>query len=99
MITTHNYNGKIYTLSNENLQVGDKVYPISQGKCDSKNFTYEHWEFDYRLVCTGWKSEPHTILDLHYSTYKPYEIHTDYGFGPVEHYFKIIKVEPIIKNK
>jgi hypothetical protein len=93
----HKYNGKTYTLSNENLQNGDKVYPISRGKSNSEKFTYEHWGFDWRNFMCGWKSEPHTLLDIHYSDYKPYEVKTDHGFGPVEHYFKILYVEPILK--
>ena len=48
-------------------------------------------------LVSGWKSEPHTILDLHHSDYKPYEVHTDHGYGPVESYFKILYVEPILK--
>lgn len=30
------------------------------------------------------------ILDLHHSTYKPYEVRTDNGYGPKEGYFKVI---------
>jgi hypothetical protein len=29
----HITKGIRYTLSNENLEVGDKVYPIAQGRC------------------------------------------------------------------
>ena len=97
MIVKHKYNGKEYTLSNENLQNGDKVYPISRGKSNSEKFTYEHWSFEWRYFMTGWISEPHTILDIHYSDYKPYEVHTSHGFSPIECYFKIISVEPILK--
>jgi hypothetical protein len=97
MIVKHKYNGKEYTLTNENLQVGDKVYSISWGRSDSKNFTWNHEYFDWRNLVSGWKSEPHTILDLHHSDYKPYEVHTDHGYGPVESYFKILYVEPILK--
>jgi hypothetical protein len=95
MKVTHKYNGKVYTLTNENLQVGDKVYGISWGKVTGDK--YDHWYFDWRNVVSGWKSEPHTIVDLHYSDYKPYEVHTDHGYSPVECYFKILYVEPILK--
>jgi hypothetical protein len=98
MKVTHKYNGKVYILTNENLQNGDKVYPISSGKSNSKKFTYEHWGFDWRNFMCGWISEPHTLLDIHYSNYKPYEVHTDHGFGPVEHYFKIIQCSQVING-
>ena len=90
MIVKKKYNGKEYTLSNENLKNGDKVYPISNGRSNTEKFTYDHHEFDWRFFCSGWKSEPHTIVDLHYSDYKPYEVHTSHGYGPAEKYFKII---------
>ena len=50
MIVKHKYNGKEYTLTNENLQVGDKVYSISWGRSDSKNFTWNHEYFDWRIL-------------------------------------------------
>lgn len=90
MIIKHKYNGKEYTLSNENLEVGDEVYSISWGKTDIENKTYEHHHFDFKHCMSGWKSAPHVILDLHHSDYKPYEVHTNHGYGPVEAYFKII---------
>jgi hypothetical protein len=98
MKVIHKYHGKTYTLSNENLQNGDKVYPISSGKSNSEKFTYEHWGFEWRNFMTGWISEPHTIKDIHYSSYKPYEVHTDHGFGPVEEYFKIIQCSNVVKG-
>ncbi len=98
MKVTHRYHNKIYTLSNENLQNGDKVYPISEGKCNTEKFIYEHWGFEWRNFMTGWISEPHTIKDIHYSDYKPYEVHTDHGFGPIEEYFKIIQCSQVING-
>lgn len=32
----------------------------------------------------------HKILNLHHSTYKPFEVRTDNGYGPKEGYFKVI---------
>ena len=98
MIVKHKYNGKEYTLTNENLQNGDKVYPISRGRSNSEKFTYEHWEFDWRNFRCGWISEPHTLLDIHYSDYKPYEVHTSHGYGPIEHYFKIIECSEVVNG-
>jgi len=91
MIIKHKYNGKEYTLSNENLKVGDKVYSISWGKSDIETNTYEHYRFDFTFCMSGWISDPHIIEDLHHDKkYKPYEIRTNNGYGPVEAYFKII---------
>lgn len=90
MIVKHKYNGKEYTLSNENLQVGDKMYGISWGKITGDK--YEHWYFDWRQIVSGWKSEPHVILDLHHSDYKLYSVRTNHGYGSIEHYFKIINI-------
>lgn len=92
MQTTYKLNGKIYTLSNEGLVEGDKVWPISFGR--TENGVYYHEEFQFpRPEWNEFPDEPHTIEDLHHSEFKPYEIRTDYGFGPVEKYFKIISVE------
>lgn len=87
-----------YTLSNENLAVGDKVYPIASGRCtDAGEWILHKIEFESTYVeglnTSGFPDEPHTILDLHHSDYKPYEVHTDHGFSPIECYYKIIKRE------
>lgn len=95
MIVSHTYNNKIYVLSNDDLKVGDEVYPISNGISDDKTFTYKHKEFDFREHMSGFPNEPHIIKDLKYSHYKPYEIHTSYGYGPVEKYFKIISINDV----
>ena len=81
-----------YTLSNENLAVGDKVYPIAWGRCLEGDDWIFH-DFDFNPACSGFPTEPHTILDLNYSKYKPEQFRTDMGFGPAEIYYKIIKME------
>jgi len=92
MQTTYEHNFTTYTFSNENLNVGDRVYPISRGT--AKEGVYTHEKFDFRDFMTGFFSDPHIIKNLHHSDdYKPYEISTDHGYGPVESYFKIIKKE------
>jgi hypothetical protein len=89
METTYKYKGKEYCFTNENLKVGDKVFPISWGKIiDNK---YNHWRFDFRNFMSGFPDEPHTILDLKYSADKAYEVRTDMGYSPIECYFKIIE--------
>lgn len=86
------HNGIRYTLSNENLCVGDKVYPIASGRCLGNHDWILH-DFSFKDYCSGFPDEPHTILDLHYSDSKPYQVRTDYGYGPIEIYYKIIKRE------
>jgi hypothetical protein len=86
------HNGIRYTLSNENLAVGDKVYPIAWGRClDGGDWIFH--ELNFNNACSGFPDEPHTILDLHYSDYKPEQIRTDMGYSPIECYYKIIKME------
>lgn len=92
MKTEKVFNGIRFTLSNENLAVGDKVYPIAWGRClDGGGWIFHN--YDYKLACSGFPTEPHTILDLHHSDYKPYEVRTKEGYGPIESYYKIIKTE------
>lgn len=81
-------NAQYYLLTNKDLKVGDKVFPMTHGYTQGK--TYYVFEVDTSLACSGWPSEPHTILDLHHSDDKGYEIRTDKGYGPREKYFKLI---------
>jgi hypothetical protein len=46
---------------------------------------------------SGFPDEPHTLLDLHHSDYKPYEARTYHGYSPIESYFKVIEVTEIPK--
>jgi len=95
MIIRHQYKDVDYILSNENLQEGDKVYPISRGRtCEPGNWKqayHIHYNYDFRDFMSGFPDDPHIIVDLAYSTTsKAYQIHTDHGFGPIEMYYKII---------
>jgi len=74
------YKNKI--LTNEDLQVGDKVYPISNGRVYDKIYSHESYDFSYL------DEEAHIIETLDYSPYKPYQISTNMGFGPIEKYYK-----------
>jgi hypothetical protein len=76
-------------LTNENLQVGDKVFPLTHGY--NNGAKYFVVEIDTSKHCSGWPDEPHTILQLEYSKTKAYEIRTDHGYGPRESYFKLIE--------
>lgn len=87
-----------YILSNENLMEGDKVYPIAKGRIsDNEEFIFHN--FDFRDFMSGFPEEPHLIKNLEHSPYKPYQISTDHGYGPIESYFKIIKKEKKITGK
>lgn len=92
MIIEHIHNKIRYTLSNEGLKVGDNVYPIANGRTTDDGSWILH-NLDYRDFTSGFPDEPHTILDLHHSDYKPYEVRTKQGFGPIEKYYRIIKRE------
>jgi len=78
-------------MTNEDLQVGDKVFPISWGRV--KGDKYEHEYFDFRDHACGYPNAPHTIIDLHHSEDKAYEVRTDKGYGPREKYFKNVVSE------
>ena len=86
-----------YTLSNDDLKVGDKVFPIASGRCINNNDWILHG-FDFNPVLSGFPDEPHIIKDLNYSDYKPEQIRTNHGYGPIEIYYKIIKKEKPQKN-
>jgi hypothetical protein len=92
------HNGIRYTLSNEDLQEGDKVYPIADGRCLEGGGWILHG-FTFKDYCTGFPNEPHTIKKINYSTYKPNQTQTDHGHGPIETYYKIIKMEKQTKTR
>ena len=83
-----------YTFSNENLKVGDEVYPIAYGRClDNGEWVLN--DFDFRDFMCGFSNEPHIIEDLNYDNGrqgKPYQVRTNKGFSPIECYYKIIKI-------
>lgn len=92
------YHNNRYTLSNDNLNVGDKVYPIARGRCLDDG-TWILTDFDFRDFTSGFPDDPHIIENLKHSDYKPYEVKTDKGYSPIECYFKIIKMEKQTKIK
>jgi hypothetical protein len=91
------HNGIRYTLSNDDLKVGDKVFPIAWGRCLDDGGWILH-DIDFRELTSGFPDEPHEILDLKHSDYKPYEVRTDHGYSPSECYYKIIKKEKQVKD-
>jgi len=92
MLTEKYHEGIRYTFSNENLQIGDKVFPIADGRVREDGSFILH-NFSFEDYSTGFPDEPHTIIDLKHSDYKPYEVRTEYGYSPAECYYKIIKKE------
>jgi hypothetical protein len=98
MIVEKVHNGIRYTLSNEDLKVGDKVFPLASGRCESDTDWILH-EITFNELHTGFPASTHTILNLKHSDYKPYEVQTNYGYSPKEVYFKIIKIEERVKVK
>lgn len=90
-----------YTLSNENLNVGDEVFPIARGRCLPDGGWILH-NFDFRDFMSGFPDEPHIIKDLNYASGvngKKTHIRTDKGYSHRDCYFKIVKVEEHIKVK
>lgn len=83
------HNNVWYTLSNENLMEGDEVFPIARGRIDGDVFLLH--EYDFSDFISGFPDEPHTIIDLKHSDYKPYQVRTSHGYSPIESYYKIIK--------
>jgi len=89
------HNNVRYTLSNKKLKISDKVFPIGKGRVVDNNTWVLH---DLDFTISEFPKEPHTILDLNNSMAKPYEIKTDYGYGPIESYYKIVKIEKQIEK-
>lgn len=85
-------NGIRYTLTNEGLEVGDKVFPIASGRCLDGGGWILH-DFNFKDYYSGFPNNPHIILDLKNSKSKPEEVRTDHGYSPIECYYKIIKKE------
>ena len=97
------HEGIRYTFSNDDLKAGDKVYPLAHGRClDDGGWILHEIEFMSHRVeglnTSGFPDEPHTILNLKYSDSKPYEVQTDFGWGPKEMYYKVIKKEHQVKS-
>lgn len=87
----HHHNGTRYTLSNDNILNGDKVYPIARGRTIDNDWILS--DLDFREFMCGFPDNPHIIMDMTNSDYKPYEVRTSCGYGPKEMYFKVIKKE------
>lgn len=78
-----------YTLSSDNLKVGDKVFPIARGRKTNDGSWILH-ELDFRDFMCGFPIDAHIIEKINL---KIGEIVTDHGYSHAECYFKIIKKE------
>lgn len=92
------HEGIRYTLSNEGLSTNDKVFPIANGRCFGKDEWILHG-FNFDEYWSGFPNKPHTIIDLEYSNNKTEQIRTTNGFGSIEKYYKIIKMEKQIPER
>ena len=89
------FDGKRYLLSNEDLKVGDKTFPLTEGQTINGEYYVRNIRnpktdrfFD---ACTSFPHDPHIIENLHHNDdFKPYEVRTNKGYGPREKYFKIV---------
>jgi len=82
-----------YTLTNEGLQVGDKVFPIAMGRKRDDGSWVLH-EFHWQDYMCGFPLEPHEIVEFEQNKGEQYrEIRTNHGSSPEYCYFKIIKKE------
>ena len=77
--------GYRYTLTNENLQTGDRVYSIVSGRVrEDGTFIISDIEFVSKynkdFNTSGFPADPATIENLKHSDYKPYEVRTDKGY-------------------
>lgn len=87
MKVEHYIDGCRFILSNENLQIGDKVFPLIGGRFVDGEMFFHSIDFPEDF------SEPHTITSIS----KEY-IYTSHGYSHPPRYFKIIKVEQQIKD-
>lgn len=88
-------NGYRYTLSNEDLCAGDRVFPIASGRVINNN----QWILHKIEYGDDFPRGPHIITNLEHSNGdKSHQVSTDHGYGPKEIYFKIIKKEGVVQG-
>jgi hypothetical protein len=96
MLIEHVYKGVRYTLSNENLAVGNEVFPIAWGRQTKEGWILHN--LDYRKLTSSFPDEPHTITSIEKVSPVETIIRTHHGYSPAESYYKIIKREKQIKE-
>ena len=86
-----------YRLSNDNLKVGDEVFPCASGRTlDNGEFLLHYLEFDemhYTQFDTDFPNQPHIIEKIEKD-----KIITDNGYSHPQVYYKIIKKEKQIET-
>lgn len=94
--------GEFYTFTNEDLKIGDKVFPLVHGWSHNGEWyltdiaVWHDEDPENILACTGWSEkeeerEYHTIKDIVKYPNEPLRIITDRGYSPAQCYFKEIK--------
>lgn len=98
------YLNKKYTLSNEEeIKVGDKVFPISYGAGGHMGEPYQHIGWDFNEIRSGFPDNPHIVTEIKKSCdccgNKDSDgfvtIFTDRGHAIKEIYFKIKDIKKI----
>lgn len=93
-----------YVFSNEGITVGDETFTITDnrlvdGECTLTGLRLRSgMRSDEKEYYTGFPNDPHIILDLEHSTDRSHQVRTNHGYGPVESYFKVVRVmkrEPV----
>lgn len=86
-----------YTLSNDDLKVGDEVFPIASGrKLDNNDWVLHYLEFEkYHFTNseTDFPNNPHIIKSI-----TKENITTNNGYSHPQVYYKIIKKEKQIEK-
>lgn len=100
--------GEFYTFSNEDLKVGDKVFPLvdgwsHNGRWHMTGLSFKGKDVFSTLACTGWrknesKREPHTIREFYFEDGLRH-VRTDKGYGNAEVYFKLLGIDGMDKMK
>lgn len=96
MNVEHVHKGVRYTLSNDNLKVGDEVFPIAWGRQTKEGWILHN--LDYRKLTSSFPDEPHTITFIDKVSPVETMVRTHHGNSSAESYYKIIKREKQIKE-
>lgn len=92
--------GGFYTFTNENLKVGDEVFPLVNGWSHNGEWyltdvvIHHDTSAFHALALTGWPDEYHLIVQIVKSKNEPLRIYTNRGYSPAECYFKLIEHVP-----
>lgn len=88
---------KFILLTNENLQVGDKVFPAlhtyhNNGKVYVLDVMINKKDKTMVEACTGWPNDPHIVTEFYIENGITF-IRTNKGYSPAYKYFKVMNQE------